>query len=190
METPLLLGTRTPLGTLIRALREVDFGAQARDHVALLLENSPIDEAELAPYISFDPHRYTRNLLYRDEAFELLALCWSLRSGSPVHDHGGKQCYMTVVSGSLQVEDFALRSGGRRQGYAHIAPAGTALLHARAIDVRTSTRDLHRVTAPHEPAVSLHIYASPLDRCMIFNAATRSCRTVFSRYDRVTPLSV
>ncbi len=95
---------------------------------------------------------------------------------------------MTVYQGSLLVEDYEIVSGGRREGYAHIAPTGSMTMSRGAIDIRTSTRDLHRVSAAHKPAISLHVYAGPLDRFMIFSPESRSCRTVVGRYDSVPSL--
>jgi cysteine dioxygenase len=164
-------------------LTSSNFEQAERGITATLLRHSVIEHEDLRGHLIFDPSRYTRNLVFRNAHFELLILCWSPGSASPVHDHGGAQCFMKVYSGSLRVEEFTILSGGRRQGYAHIAPSGSTVMSRGAIDVRTTTRDLHRVAALREEAISVHVYAKPLDRFLIFNPGHRSCRTVFGRYD-------
>lgn len=176
---------RDSVDSLITGLKRIEFGSLPSSSVGALLQSARLDHADLRPYLDFDDIRYTRNLIFRNDHFELLALCWPLGSSSAVHDHGGKQAYMTVHSGSLTFEDFFIMTGGKREGYAQVAPAASGILTPGLVDVRSSDLDLHRVSAPNERAISLHVYAKPLDRYMVFNPETRSCRTVFAHYDSV-----
>ena len=63
----------------------------------------------------FDAAGYTRNLVHRCEAFELLLLAWDVGQESPIHDHAGQQCWMAVVDGSVEEVHFrASRAGDRK----------------------------------------------------------------------------
>ena len=53
------------------------------------------------------PGGYTRTLLYGDDAFEVLLLNWDLNARSALHDHGCQHCWMAVLAGHLQVDDYA-----------------------------------------------------------------------------------
>jgi len=178
-----VLGIRNPLTSLALALTDVDFETTPHDHVTALLRSAHLDADELEALAPFDTTRYTRHLLFRNEAFELLVLHWPDGSASAIHDHGNQHCYMAVTSGLLVIDDFVVVSGGKEPGFAKIASAGTTIMPAGNIDIRTSARDLHRVTASGGAAVSIHVYAKPIDHFLLFEPASNSCRTVVSRYD-------
>src|SRR4051812_37433235 len=59
--------------------------------VSAYLQLLRVEAASLAPYILFDPRRYTRNLVYRCSRFELLSLCWEPGQMSAIHNHAGQQ---------------------------------------------------------------------------------------------------
>lgn len=133
-----------------------------------------------------NPDGYTRTRAYRDENFELLLLNWAPGAASPIHDHGGQRCWMLVLSGKLQVDDYARLDRGNVRGYAHIEAEESRVLEAGGVDARAGRFDLHRVSAtPDSEAVSLHVYAKPLRRYMIYDDVLRRCETAFGTYDDV-----
>jgi cysteine dioxygenase len=181
------LGRRSSLDLLVGALAELDFATVPPTAVARILAATAIDDATLAEFVTFAAGRYTRNCVYRDARFELLILCWATDSASAIHDHGRSRCFVRVERGRLTVENYALVEAGRRPGPAHLARGPEQVLGPGDIDVRSAGHDIHRV-APHGgPAVSLHVYAKPLDQCLVFDVASRSCKFVESRYDREPP---
>lgn len=121
-------------------------------------------------FARFDPQTYTRNLVARNEHFEMLVLCWSPGQESPIHDHAGQHCFMGVLEGSIEELQFAfphsaagapLRAGAARR----FARGGVAYIHDRIA--------LHRVRpAGGGSAVSLHVYARPIDVCKVFDEVT------------------
>ena len=54
--------------------------------------------------------KYTRNLVYRNNDFEILFLCWSPEQIAPVHGHEGEKCWAKVESGKLQFCNYNLLS--------------------------------------------------------------------------------
>ncbi|MBK7645538.1 MAG: cysteine dioxygenase family protein [Planctomycetes bacterium] len=121
-------------------------------------------------FARFDPALYTRNLVARNEHFEMLVLCWSAGQESPIHDHAGQHCFMAVLEGrieELQYEVPAGSDGGalRCTGARVYERGQVAYIHDRIA--------LHRVR-PHggHPAVSLHLYARPIDVCRVFDEAS------------------
>lgn len=150
----------------------------------LLLE-ATVDASTLEPYVFWAPGRYTRNLLYRSEQFELLALCWEAGVASAVHDHAGQRCFMKAIAGAFEVEDFVRLEGGRVPGAARLASLGTRRLVSGELDALDASRDIHRVAPAGGRAVSLHVYARPVDRTMIYDVANGRCRYAYLRYDAI-----
>jgi cysteine dioxygenase len=154
-------------------------------HVGDILAGVRPDDSALAPYLYWCEGRYTRNLLFRNERFELLALCWDRGSGSPIHDHGRSRCFMAVARGELNAEDYAIVEGGGEPGPAVVERVSERMLGIGDLDIRNPVRDVHRITATRERSVSLHVYAKPLDRCLVFDQPAQNARGFYNRYDTI-----
>lgn len=153
--------------------------------VQAALEGVSVRPSSLQPYLFFRPGQYTRNLIHRSEDFEVLCLCWDAGTRSAVHDHAGEECFFLVHHGSFRVDNFALLEGGRGPGYALLEHEGTLLnVSARMVDHRSSSSDIHRVSVMPGTgrAVSLHVYARPIDRCLVYDVPNRRCGWAYSRY--------
>ncbi|PRW56943.1 peroxisome biogenesis 1 isoform X1 [Chlorella sorokiniana] len=50
----------------------------------------------------FNGEHYVRNLVYQDENFELLVLCWAPGQGSRIHNHGDSHGWVTVLRGRVE----------------------------------------------------------------------------------------
>ena len=158
-------------------------------HLQGSLEGVSVRPSSLKPYLFFRPNMYTRNLLYRDEQFELLALCWDGGTRSPVHDHAKQECFFAVHDGAFRIDNFGLREGGQAPGFARLDHEGTLLnVTARMVDHRSSSSDIHRVSLMPgtSRAVSLHVYARPIDRCLVFDVKGQRCAYSYTRYHSVS----
>jgi cysteine dioxygenase len=139
------------------------------------------------PRLLSRPGSYTRTCAYQDRRFEILLLNWTPGAVSPIHDHGDQHCWMFVLDGRLEVEDYARLDAGDVAGYAHVEQTGARILREGEVDLRSGRFDLHRVAAGNGPAVSLHVYAGPLRRYLVYHEFARRCETVFGTYDDVLP---
>jgi cysteine dioxygenase len=162
------------------------------------LERSTSDMAELlaatrGPWLPGrpllkSPGGYTRTCVHRDERFEVLLLNWDAGAVSAVHDHGGQHCWMMVLDGMLQVDDYVRLDRADVPGVARVAARGSRLMPPGGLDLRCGPFDLHRVSAvPDRPAVSLHVYAAPLAQFLIYDETKQSCQTMRGTYDEVLP---
>jgi cysteine dioxygenase len=127
---------------------------------------------------------YTRTLVHSDDVFELLLLNWDVDAISALHDHGGQHCWMAVLQGQLQVDDYDRTDEGAMPGVAQVEARGSRLLGPRDLDLRSGRFDLHRVIAKGaEAAVSLHVYAGPLRSYLVYDERAGRCQSVTSTYD-------
>jgi predicted metal-dependent enzyme (double-stranded beta helix superfamily) len=132
------------------------------------------------------PDAYTRTCVYRHERFELLLLNWARGASSAIHDHGDRHCWMMVLDGVLEVDDYVRLDAGDLPGYAHVEPRGSRRLEPGEMDLRSGRYDLHRVAARSgTAAVSLHLYAGPLRRFFVYDEAAQRCEPAFGAYDDV-----
>lgn len=152
------------LAQIVARLEDLGFGDPAA--VADTVASARVSNAALRPYARYRPDRYTRNLVYRSEQFDLIVLCWGARHATPIHDHAGQHGWVRVLRGALHEDAFTLGERGLR-------PAGHALAEAGPTVVAVDPlRAIHRLGNPSdEAALSLHVYARPHDACLVYCGA-------------------
>ena len=129
--------------------------------VGNFFQNILIPFDDLKPYAFFENERYTRNLIYKTPAFELMLLCWSPAQESPIHGHEGEKCWMRIQQGQLVFTN-----------YQEVAPA--QLEQVSVVSGNVGFTDgpaiIHKVeNVSSEPAISLHLYARPFAQCDVFD---------------------
>jgi cysteine dioxygenase len=175
-----------PIVELAQSLSRVRTGEGTTAEVVRWLRAMSQTAATIPMPSSRNPHReYTRTLLHRSDDFEILVLHWLPGCASAIHDHGGALCWLAIASGSMGVENYLRRDEGTTPGYARIELEGRETLSAGSIDHRQDDVHLHRCTTGDEPAISLHVYAHPIDRFHAFDERAQTYYDVASCYDAV-----
>jgi len=127
---------------------------------------------------------YTRTFAYGDDNFEILLLNWSPGAPTPIHDHGDQHCWMLVLAGRLQIDDYVRLDAGETPGHARVRAQGSSLLETGGLDLRSGRFSLHRVAAtPDARAVTLHVYSGRLDQYLVYDEAAGRCAPAFSSLD-------
>ena len=146
------------------------------------LHRTLIEPDSLQRYIFFRPERYTRNLVFKNEAFELLVICWNIGQQAPVHGHEGERCWSRIEQGSLILCNYRELS----ENPLVVQQMNPPFRGERGyVD---GPADIHSVVNPATaavPAVSLHLYSHPYDECDIYDLATNEKRRVRLRYDSI-----
>jgi len=171
-----------------------------------ILENAPITPAlvsqyvaqmqpspqALAPFLLWNRDRYARNLIYRDDFFEVLALCWLPGQHTPIHSHNGQLGWVAVVQGELVCHNYRfVRSAmlkkmpvGDKDCIAAGRPVEVELLCSAncqadgtvaVVDRRQTTHQIENLENSSLGSISLHLYSKPIDSCVLFDEATRCC---------------
>jgi cysteine dioxygenase len=162
--------------------REFDRDPRGRG-VAALLSTYARSQEDWEQLAVFDPVRYTRNLIHRCSAFELLLLCWEVDQESPVHDHSGQDCWMAVLRGELEEQHYipprALSVGPMALGKRSEVGRGGVAYIADGIA-------LHRIRPLHGArGMSLHLYSRPIDTCRVYDPRTGASTLVELGYHSV-----
>jgi cysteine dioxygenase len=173
---------------LVLALRELGTALQPV-RVAATLRGVRIDERTLGPYLSWAPGCYTRNLVHRDASFELIAICWEKDARSAIHDHADSDCAFVLQTGAITCENYRVAwPDGAETGRCELRATSTRTLRDGEIDMRSGHLSVHRVGACNGRAVTLHVYAKPIDACLHFNLDGTS-HVARSTYDTVPSAS-
>ena len=174
---PAAFGISSP-DALVDALKEAH---GSRERYAEILESVEFGLDELASMCLFERDFYTRNLIERTDAFELLALCWPPGVTSPIHDHGGSDGWVRVIQGAC--EEVVYQCYPRAEGPPRIAQGRSTHAVAGATSYINDDLGWHTVGNPTElPAFSLHLYAPPIDHCQYIDPETGLARTKAMTY--------
>ena len=151
----------------LRAIPEEDFNDS---RVLETVTGNRVSAADLEPFLVWKPDRYTRSLIYRNDLFQVLVLCWNVGQASPVHDHAGQRCWMSLPQGRLEITNYSFKHGKELEFIdAEIVGKNESDVH---VDQCCSVHQIANRCAWCEPAVSLHVYSRPFDSCYIYDLAT------------------
>lgn len=192
---------KTTVEDFIAGLLSLRDGFITLPRVSAYIRSVPVSREALAPYTWWDDDRYTRNLIYRDDLFEVMTICWQPGQRTAAHTHNGQLGWMTVPEGNVTVENFRHVScnaeenqnvvgidclGGATQitmerlEQSEFAGAGTV---ATVDKIHTIHRISNREAS--DRAVSLHIYSRPFDSCVAFDLEKQRCfRRTLSYYSK------
>ena len=87
------------------------------DNVYRFLGENPVEVETITPYFFWSERCYTRNLIYKDARFELMAICWEKGQTSRVHNHAEQRCWMTVPLGKLRGQNFSVLEIDEEKGF-------------------------------------------------------------------------
>ncbi|MGA6984433.1 MAG: cysteine dioxygenase family protein [Terriglobales bacterium] len=180
---------RVPIDELVRALRALPASAfDNTEEIGLLLQNMPVEEASLAPYLSWDRQHYTRNLIDKTDLYEFMAVCWEIGQSSSVHNHRDQNCWMAAPIGSLVVENFHVGFQDIEAGECRLLASNTVKLtvdYPCAVDPREPVHRVLNLREANQRAVTLHVYSRPFDTCVVYSPEQGTCGEIQLHYDTV-----
>ncbi|MGH7775198.1 MAG: cysteine dioxygenase [Candidatus Binatia bacterium] len=139
-----------------------------------------IEPASLENYLSFRPDHYARNLIYKSDAFELLAICWEGGQKAPIHGHEGERCWSRVERGTLRFTNYREVSEKPLVLERLAEPFHGKRGH---LDGPADIHEVENLLSFDEKAVSLHLYSRPYLECDIYDLAQGKKERVRLTYD-------
>jgi len=130
-----------------------------------------LDLDSLKPYLRFSHEHYTRNLIFRNEVFECLALCWEIGQSSPIHDHHGQTGWIYLATGKLFVQDYRIEERDSVCRTCRVVPTSSAELGVHGDALVDKEEEVHKVSnlgRYNQRAISLHVYSKPVSTCEIY----------------------
>lgn len=133
------------------------------------LQESTFEEEQFLPFLFFSDEHYARNLIHKCEEYELIALTWLPGQKTAVHDHGDSHCWTFLLSGQLSFQNYAEKKG-------KLLTVGDAKkVSAGEFDYVTASNVWHSIANEStKPAVSIHLYATPITECRVWKPETKS----------------
>lgn len=172
---------RIPIDQLVRGLREIpdsDFDCQP---VYEYLSRNPIETDSIQKFLFWSPDFYTRNLIYKDDRFEMMAICWESGQVSRVHNHNDQRCWMTVPIGRLKGQNFAVDEIDESRGYCKLRETDAFEMSdclTAKVELEEPIHQILNLAEFNDRAVSIHIYSKPYDHCISYCRDTDTFKDV------------
>ncbi|HUL17267.1 MAG TPA: cysteine dioxygenase family protein [Terriglobales bacterium] len=125
----------------------------------------------LDKYLFYSKGNYTRNLIFKNEIFECLAICWEIGQSSRIHNHRDQNCWMSAPIGRLKVQNFRVEERNASDGSCRLVPTESCEMDATHPAFVNPTEPVHQVLNLPEfkqRAVTIHIYSKPFDSCEVY----------------------
>jgi len=152
----------------LAAIPERDF---AIPRVHEFMQGHAVQPETLQPYLFFSKGNYTRNLIFKNEVFECMAICWESGQVSRIHNHRDQNCWMVVPIGRLRVQNFRVEDRDAARGTCRLVPTLAFDMDAEHPGFVDPNEPVHQVLNLVEfgtRAISLHVYSKPFDSCEIY----------------------
>lgn len=128
----------------------------------------------LEKYLYFSKGCYTRNLIFKNDLFECMTICWEIGQFSRIHNHRDQNCWMSAPIGRLKVQNFRVEDRHALADYSgtcRLVPTDIYEMNAGNPCYVNPLEPVHQVlnlAEYNQRAVSIHIYSKPFDSCEVY----------------------
>ncbi len=120
-------------------------------------------------YSSWSDDCYTRNCIVDNEKFELILICWCEGHETPIHDHGGEECWVKVIDGELKETIY------RKNESEELTLIKSTISKSNEITYMKDFMGFHRLeNIANKKSISLHLYAKPIRKCNVFDETSKT----------------
>ena len=179
---------RVSIDELVNGLKAIPDEAFTCEGVYSFLGDNPVDVDSIVRYFSWKPEWYTRNLIYKDARFEMMAICWEPGHISKIHNHSEQKCWMTVPIGKLWGQNFAVEELDESRGHCKLRETDRFTLsdcRSASVELEEPVHQVGNAAEWNERAVSVHIYSRPFDTCLSYCTETHTFKEVQLSYDSI-----
>lgn len=150
------------------AIPEAEFTC---NNVYRFLAENPVDTDSISRYFNWSDKFYTRNLIFKNERFEMMAICWNKGQVSKIHNHANQMCWMTVPVGTLRGQNFRAVEIDEARSFCKLEETDQFNLSdclTAKVELEEPIHQILNLPEFDERAVSLHIYSKPFDKCLAY----------------------
>ncbi len=143
-----------------------------------IIQSINLPSSAFEHFSSWSSECYTRNCIVENEKFELILLCWQKGQLTPIHDHGGKECWVKIIQGEFRETLYKLDKAGE------LNAVKSSISKPGDISYMIDFMGFHRLENIHnERSMSLHLYAKPIRNCQLFDENSKTFVSKKMSYD-------
>lgn len=146
---------------LVQALSQC---GDRKSHVLDVMSNVQIPRSEFEKYYSWNDEKYARNVLARNDDFEVLLICWEKGQSSPIHDFNSQEAWVHPIEGMLREECYKINLDDDR-----LEKVSSVLLGTDEFSYMKQV-GIHRYSNAYSArSVSLNIYRKPVTEWHVYD---------------------
>ena len=147
-----------------------------KDEYAAIGARLKIPTEQLKLYSHWNPEFYARNCIKRTDHYELILLCWETAQETPVHCHGGEECWVYVMDGELKETHYQYENE-------ELVTESVELLGKGEKSFMCDDLGYHKLeNVSEQRSMSLHLYMDPIDTCTRFDEISHNFEPVDLSY--------
>ena len=127
-----------------------------------LINSITFNFIEFEKYFDFSKKKYTRNLITKNNNFELFLMCWNSYQKTKIHNHSDSFCISKVITGSLQEYQFIIKNN-KLQLYHSFLHHESDIFNIKNINIFHLLKNIS-----NSPAISLHLYSKPIIKYILY----------------------
>lgn len=171
-----LSNNRTPIHSLCESIeKELLIDIQGPNLLNLLSSYSKKYDDWKSYALYGDAKSCYRNIVFKSDLFIMLVLIWPDNCKFNIHDHPGSLCWFTVLDGELGERFFQITEPSTgdfdeegQRASPKLKEEGFDWHQTGALGSIDDQKALHAIETKEKIAVSLHVYAPPINRFSIF----------------------
>ncbi len=164
----------TSIEQLIECFDDAEPSEQVR-----VLKNIDIPISEFKEFATWTEGEYTRNCLARKEDFEFILLCWDKGAKTPIHGHDDQDCWVYQVDGSVKEKRY-------KESAESFQVTNESVLNPGRVTYMHDRMGYHSIeNIGRQRAMTLHVYAKPIDQCKVYNEEKACFEICEMEYDTV-----
>jgi len=155
----------------VKGLAAIPAAEFTLENVQKYILTHAVNPETLDKYCYFSKGSYTRNLIFKNQVFECMTICWEIGQHSRVHNHRDQNCWMSAPIGRLRVQNYRVDQRDTAHGTCKIIPTDIYEMDATHPAYVNPLEPVHEViNAPefNQRAVSIHVYSKPFDTCEVY----------------------
>lgn len=166
-----ILNTTEENHTTIQSIDELvtSLSEGERTEYAKIVQSIKFSSEDFETISSWSSECYTRNCIVENEKFELILLCWEKGQMTPIHDHGGEECWVRIIQGEFRETIYQLDKAGE------LNAVKSSISKTGDITYMIDFMGCHRLeNRSNQRSMSLHLYAKPIRNCQLFDENSKT----------------
>lgn len=165
------MGSKLAIDDWVKELVAMPAREFTLERVQGFLRQHAIEPATLEPYLFFSKGNYTRNLIFKNDLFETMTICWDIGQVSRIHNHRDQNCWMAVPIGRLRVQNFRVETRDATHGTCRLVATDAFDMdpdHPAAVNPVEPVHQVLNLAEFNRRAVSIHVYSRPFASCEVY----------------------
>ena len=175
----IILNSNEPSSTTIQTIDDLVTALSEGERTTYnhIIRSINLSASDFDQYCSWSDDCYTRNCVFENENFQIILLCWCIGQATPIHDHGGEECWVKVIDGELKETVY------KQNETKELKVVKSAIAKVNDVTYMKDFMGFHKLeNIADKRSLTLHIYAKPIHTCNTFDEISKTFVSKKMRY--------